>query len=230
GAIGAEYARLAGYPEGVCAAIEEQYLPDSAGGPLPETEAGKVLSAADKIDTLTVSFELGHRPSGSRDPFGLRRAAIGLARLAVEGGLQIPRALLEPEVRDFVEERLEGLLDVPVEFVRGARASGASELAQVAELARVLASLPDERLDRLHTVFTRAQRIVAKAGDEALPELRPELLQDEAEVAVAHALAGFEASAAAAGDLDAVVAAAEELAQPLERFFEEVLVDRKSVG
>jgi glycyl-tRNA synthetase beta chain len=224
GAIGAEYARLAGYPEAVCAAIEEQYLPDSAGGPLPETEAGKVLAAADKIDTLTVAFELGQRPTGSRDPFGLRRAAIGLARLAVDGGLRIPRELLEPEVRDFVEERLEGLLEVPVEYVRAARASHAPDLGQVAELARVLASLPDERLDRLHTVFTRAHRIVAKAGDEALPELRSELLQDEAEVAVAHGLAGFEASAAAAGDLDAVVAAAEALAAPLERFFEEVLV------
>ena len=79
-----EYARLAGYPEAVSAAIEEQYLPDSAGGPLPQTEAGKVLAAADKLDTLATSFSLGHKPSGSRDPYGLRRAAIGLNRLAVE--------------------------------------------------------------------------------------------------------------------------------------------------
>src|SRR5205814_6378390 len=68
GAIGAEYARLAGYPEAVCAAIEEQYLPESATGPLPETEAGKVLAAADKIDTLTIAFELRPKPTGSRDP------------------------------------------------------------------------------------------------------------------------------------------------------------------
>jgi glycyl-tRNA synthetase beta chain len=224
GAIGAEYARLAGYPEGVCAAIEEQYLPDSAGGPLPETEAGKVLAVADKIDTLAVAFELGHRPTGSRDPFGLRRAAIGLARLAVEGGLRVPRALLEPEVRDFVEERLESLLGVPVEYVRAARAASVPELGEVAQVARVLASLPDERLDRLHTVFTRADRIVAKAEDTELPELRSELLQDEAEVAAARALAGFEASAASAADLDATIGAAEELAAPLERFFDEVLV------
>ena len=224
GAIGAEYARLAGYPEGVCAAIEEQHLPDSAGGPLPETEAGKVLAAADKIDTLTVSLELGHRPTGSRDPFGLRRAAIGLARLAVEGGLRVPRELLAPEVREFVEERLESLLGVPVEYVRAARASRVADLGQVAELARVLASLPDERLDRLHTVFTRAHRIVDKAGPEELPELRSELLQEEAEVAVALALASFEASVDASPGFDAAVAAAEELAAPLERFFEEVLV------
>ena len=59
GHIGAEYARLAGFPEAVCAAIDEQYLPDSAGGPLPETETGRVLAAADKVDSLTVAFALG---------------------------------------------------------------------------------------------------------------------------------------------------------------------------
>ena len=89
GHIGAEYARLAGFPEGVCAAIEEQYLPDSADGPLPQTEPGRVLAAAEKVDNLTVAFALGQRPTGSRDPYGLRRAAIGLCRIAVEGGLQI---------------------------------------------------------------------------------------------------------------------------------------------
>jgi tetrameric-type glycyl-tRNA synthetase beta subunit len=222
GAIGAEYARLAGYPEAVCAAIEEQYLPEAAGGPLPETEAGKVLAAADKIDTLTVAFELGHRPTGSRDPFGLRRAAIGLARLATEGDLRIPRALLAPEVRDFVEERLESLLAVPVEYVRAARASNAAFLGEVPELATALAALPDERIDRIHTVYTRAQRIVDKA-DQELPELRRELLHEDAEIAAAKALTAFEADAASP-DLDAAIQGAERLAEPLERFFEEVLV------
>src|SRR5262249_50045831 len=66
GHVGAEYARLAGYPEAVCAAIDEQYLPDAADAPLPTTETGRVLSAADKIDTLNVSFGLGHRPTRSR--------------------------------------------------------------------------------------------------------------------------------------------------------------------
>src|SRR5437764_1267413 len=123
GYIGAEYARLAGYPDAVTKAIEEQYLPDASGGALPRTEPGKVLAAADKLDTLRIAFELGHKPSGSRDPYGLRRAAIGLVRLALEGGLSIERALLTEEVREFVEERLESLLNVPVEYVRAARAS-----------------------------------------------------------------------------------------------------------
>ena len=219
GAIGAEYARLAGYPEGVCGAIEEQYLPDSAGGPLPETEAGKVLAAADKIDTLTVAFELGHKPTGSRDPYGLRRAAIGLARLAVDGGLAIPRDLLPPEVREFVEERL----DVPVEHVRAARASAAAYLGEVARLATALAALPGDRIDRIHTVYTRAQRIVDKAAQD-LPDLRAELLLEAAELEVANAVRAFEATAAGADEFETVFSAAEQLAEPLERFFEDVLV------
>ena len=85
---------LAGYADDVCVAIAEHYLPDGADAPLPSTTAGRVLSAADRIDTLTVSFSLGHRPTGSRDPYGLRRAAIGLCRLAVEGGVSVSHELL----------------------------------------------------------------------------------------------------------------------------------------
>ena len=121
-----------GYPDAVCNAIEEQYLPDSAGGPLPASEAGKVLAVAERIDNLTVAFSLGERPSGTRDPYGLRRAAIGLCRLAMASAFPVDvgalvrldhRLLLEqaaevsPEppddVQDFVAERLEGLLDDP---------------------------------------------------------------------------------------------------------------------
>jgi glycyl-tRNA synthetase beta chain len=224
GYIGAEYARLAGYPEAVCAAVEEQYLPDAAGAPLPASEGGRILSTADKLDNLSVAFGLGRRPTGSRDPLGLRRDAIGLCRLAVEGGLAIPRELLEGDVRDFVEERLEGLLDVPVEFVRAARASAVTDLGAVAELARVLATLEDARLDRLHTVYTRASNIVRKAGEDELPELRPELLVEDAERAVAEAQDRAFAGLGEAAGFDEAVSAAEELADPLARFFDEVLV------
>jgi glycyl-tRNA synthetase beta chain len=225
GHIGAEYARLAGYPEAVCAAIDEHYLPDSAGGPLPQTEAGKILSAADKLDNLTVAFELGHRPTGSRDPFGLRRAAIGLCRLAVEGGLEIPRELLVSEVRDFVEERLEHLLDVPVEFVRAARRSSAADLRAVAELAKTLADLPDEQLRTIHTAYTRADRIAGKSGDAG--DLDPALLAEPAEQEVARVLGEVDPelrAALAERDYDRATRAAAQLGPVLERFFDEVLV------
>jgi len=223
GHIGAEYARLAGYPEAVCAAIEEHYLPESAHGALPQTEAGRILAAADRIDTLNVAFELGHQPTGSRDPFGLRRAAIGLCRLATDGGLRVPLSLLRDDVRDFVEERYENLLDVPVEYVRAARRARADDLGRVAEIARTLATLDRADLQRIHTVFTRAQNITAKA-DGIGESLRPELLVEDAEREVAATLDEVGATLEGAEAVEAQVHAADKLAEPLERFFQDVLV------
>jgi glycyl-tRNA synthetase beta chain len=221
GYIGAEYARLAGYPEAVSAAIEEQYLPDSAGGPLPQTETGKVLAAADKLDTLTTSFSLGHRPSGSRDPYGLRRAAIGLDRLAVEGGLVVPRSLLPDEVREFVEERLEGLLDVPVEYVRAARASAALDLGGVARLAEALyAERETPAFDGVYTAYERAHRLAGRAAEEAAPEVDHTLLKEDAELALADGLGEVELDA----DVRRALESGATLAPLMERFFDEVLV------
>jgi glycyl-tRNA synthetase beta chain len=246
GHIGAEYARLAGYPEAVCRAVEEQYLPDAAGGPLPATEPGRVLAAAERIDNLAVAFSLGERPSGTRDPYGLRRAAIGLCRLAVESSLAIDVAALttlahrllvehgadvgaEPpdDVHDFVAERLEGLLRVPVEFVRAARGSGLSQLGQLAALATALARLPERELDAVHTVYTRSDRLAGRHEGDAAASVDSGLLADEAErevVAVLDRIAPEIETAIAEGDFDGALAAAAGLGEPLDRFFEDVLV------
>ena len=227
GHIGAEYARLAGYPEAVCAAIDEQYLPDAGGGPLPTTEAGRVLSASDKIDNLTTAFGLGQRPSGSRDPYALRRAAIGLCRLATEGGLAIPRGLLDDEVREFVEERYEGLLELPIEFLRAARASSVAELGQVAELARALAALDDPTLNRLHTAYSRADRLAGKSEGEAGAAVDPGLLLETTEVELARAVEGVGAEVQGAlerGDPRTALERATALGAPVDRFFDDVLV------
>jgi glycyl-tRNA synthetase beta chain len=226
GHVGAEYARLAGYPEAVCAAIDEQYLPDAGDAPLPQTETGRVLSAADKVDTLNVSFGLGQRPSGSRDPYGLRRAAIGLCRLATEGNLVIERGLMEGEAGEFVEERFEGLLDAPVEYVRAARRAPVRDLGAVARLAQALAALPDERFAPIHTAYIRASRL-AEREEGAAAELDPALLLEPAEVEVSEALERVDPQIAAAldsGDFGAAVEAAAELGPLLDTFFDDVLV------
>ena len=223
GHIGAEYARLAGYPDAVTTAIEEQYLPDSAGGPLPQTEPGKVLAAADKLDTLRTSFELGHKPSGSRDPYGLRRAAIGLLRLAVEGGLTIERSLLPDEVRDFIEERLESLLDIPVEYVRAARASNAGDLGAVARRAEELYAQRDSSaFEGVYTAYDRAHRLAGKAADSAAGQLDRALLKEDAERALAEGLS--KVAIDGNGDLGAALESGAQLAPLMERFFDEVLV------
>jgi glycyl-tRNA synthetase beta chain len=245
GHIGAEYARLAGFPEAVCAAVDEQYLPDSAGGPLPETETGRVLAAADKVDSLTVAFALGQRPTGSRDPYGLRRAAIGLCRLALEGNLELDVSALSgrahqllvdqgaelvddaSDVAEFVEERLEGMLDVPVEFVRAARASGVTELGAIPRLAEALAAAADsDAFEGAYVAYDRANRLAGKS-DGAAKEVDPKLATDEAELALIEAVAGVSPkifAALEAREFDAALAAAAELRAPVDRFFDEVLV------
>lgn len=245
GHIGAEYARLAGFPEAVCAAIEEQYLPDAAEGPLPQTETGRVLAAAERIDNLTVAFALGQRPTGSRDPHGLRRAAIGLCRLAVEGALAIDvarlvardRALLveqgaavtdDPaDVTDFVLERLEGLLGSPVEFVRAARAGAVTELGAVARLAETLAAeASSDEFERAYVAYDRSNRLAGKA-DGAAASLEASLATDEAELALIDALATASPrieAAIAEHDFTGAIDAAALLAEPVGRFFDEVLV------
>lgn len=245
GHIGAEYARLAGFPEAVCAAVDEQYLPDAARGPLPETETGRVLAAVDKVDSLTVAFALGQRPTGSRDPYGLRRAAIGLCRLALEGNLELDVAELSArahqllvdqgaeleddagDVADFVEERLEGMLDVPVEFVRAARASGVTELGAIARLAETLAEAADsDAFEGAYVAYDRANRLAGKSNGAA-NEVDPKLATDEAELALIDAVSTASpriSAALEAREFDAALAAAAELRAPVDRFFDEVLV------
>jgi glycyl-tRNA synthetase beta chain len=223
GYIGAEYARLAGYPDAVTKAIEEQYLPDASGGLLPQTEPGKVLAAADKLDTLRVAFELGHKPSGSRDPYGLRRAAIGLVRLALEGGLTIDRELLPEELREFVEERLESLLDVPVEYVRAARASNVPDLGGVARRAEELyRERESPEFEGVYTAYDRAHSLAGKAQEAASPQLDRGLLVEDAEKELAETLA--KVAIDGNGDIKAALESGAELAPVMERFFDEVLV------
>lgn len=100
GRMGYHYAKLDGEPAEVAVAIEEQYLPRHAGDRLPASATGRALSIADRADTLAGVFALGKRPSGAKDPFGLRRTALGLLRILVEDqvDLDLP-ALLNEAVR-----------------------------------------------------------------------------------------------------------------------------------
>lgn len=89
GAMGAYYAAADGEAAEVATAIGEQYLPRYAGDGLPQTTAGRILAVADKLDTLAGIFSIGKKPSGNRDPYGLRRAALGVIRILVECGMDL---------------------------------------------------------------------------------------------------------------------------------------------
>lgn len=90
GRMGYYYALRNGEPDAVATAIEEQYLPRQAGDRLAGSSAGRCLAIAERLDTLAGAFALGKKPSGNKDPFGLRRAALGLVRTLIEGGIELP--------------------------------------------------------------------------------------------------------------------------------------------
>ena len=148
-------------------------------------------------------------------------AAIGLCRLALEGGLTILRELMPEDVREFVEERLEGLVDVPVEYVRAARASAAPDLASVGRLAETLyAERETASFDGVYTAYERADRLAGRAADEAAEQLDRSLLREDAERALADGLAAVSVD----GDVRKALESGAKLAPLVERFFDEVLV------
>jgi glycyl-tRNA synthetase beta chain len=103
GVMGAEYARMEGYPEAVSTGIQEHYLPTGAGGRLPTSEIGAVVGLADRMDTITGCFAIGLEPSGSADPFALRRHALAVIRIVEEMGWDI-------SLQGFIEKGLSLLI------------------------------------------------------------------------------------------------------------------------
>jgi glycyl-tRNA synthetase beta chain len=125
GTMGRYYAEAQGEPEELARALEEHYRPRYAGDSLPTSKTGQAVALADKIDTLVGIFAIEQRPTGAKDPFGLRRAALGLLRILLEGRLEldlfellrkaaagqpVQKSGVTDEVYDFIAERLRGLL------------------------------------------------------------------------------------------------------------------------
>jgi glycyl-tRNA synthetase beta chain len=223
GVMGRYYAAADGEPAEVATAIDEHYLPRGAGGTLPGTGAGTAIALADKLDTLAGIFSIGQKPSGTKDPFGLRRAAIGTLRILIERKLDIDlkalvaRALeLQPlsgptvatELWDYILERLRaylldgggGLAGVTTEMFDAVRASNpVSPLdftARLAALAKFLA-LPDAA--SLTAANKRISNILKKA-ESGSGTVDVAQLTEPAEKAL-HA-----AVAALAGDVDRALA------------------------
>ena len=92
GVMGREYARLDGEKDDICEGIFEHYLPRFAGDELPKTEIGRILGIADKIDNIVATFSRGKAPTGSQDPFALRRQALGIINILIEGKMNVDMA------------------------------------------------------------------------------------------------------------------------------------------
>jgi glycyl-tRNA synthetase beta chain len=253
GYAGSVYARHAGETEAVCAAIEEHHRPVEAGGGLPAGEAGALLSIADKADTVAVAFALGAQPTGSRDPYGLRRAAAGVVAIALSRGFELglgelmaasvhrlvaqghdlKRKPLEsvPHAVDFVLDRVEPLMleeGVSVEEIRAARGSGVSGPLPLAALCRALRDARDsEQLVQLRDAYGRCSRIAAKGAEEAATAVDTSRFEMDEERGLCAALtvADIEiADAAARRDFASALEAAAAMVAPINAYFEAVMV------
>jgi len=117
GIMGTYYAQADGEPHEVAAAIREHYLPRAAGDQLPATRAGLALAIADKLDTLAGIFAIGEKPTGTKDPFGLRRAALGVQRILIEKALEL-------DLRKYIDQALAAVR-ADIERVRATAATAA---------------------------------------------------------------------------------------------------------
>ncbi len=153
GLMGRYYAQYDGEPAEVCEAMREQYLPRFAGDELPATKTGMAVAIADKLDTIAGIFATGQKPTGTRDPFGLRRAALGLLRIAVEHRLELDLPALIGSALAALpftapENTAREVYEYVVERLRAYYLEGDAGLAITAEMFdAVLATRPASPLD-----------------------------------------------------------------------------------
>jgi glycyl-tRNA synthetase beta chain len=190
GVVGGLYARAQGERPEVWQAIYDHYKPESMEDAIPRHLAGRQVSLADKLDTLRGCFRVGLIPTGSRDPFGLRRAAQGVVRILVEGKIAVPLLdLLEgnPQLAAFFEDRVKFYFKDHRGFkydeVNAAMAAGWSNLVDLeARLMRIRTLRPTPDFEPLAASFKRIHNILVQAGftgggaiDQSLLEPGPEL-------------------------------------------------------
>ena len=245
GVMGKEYALLDGESPEVAEAIFEQYLPRFAGDVLPQTEAGKVLSIIDKVDNIVATFSRGLIPTGSQDPYALRRQTIGILNILLGSEwnislrpifkasmefLNVPGEKQEEllnQVEEFFTLRLKNIFldrEVPHHVIDLLLSNNELSVADAEGLVNaLLANRIDENVE-LVQAYTRMYNLVK---DVEYTGVNSDLLKEDAEKELFEAASkASEASSAAweAGDYDAVVAVPATLVPAINKFFEDVMV------
>ena len=245
GVMGKEYALLDGESPEVAEAIFEQYLPRFAGDVLPQTEAGKVLSIIDKVDNIVATFSRGLIPTGSQDPYALRRQTIGILNILLGSEWNISlrpifKASMEllnvaadkqeellSQVEEFFTLRLKNIFldrEVPHHVIDLLLSNNELSVADAEGLVNaLLANRIDENVE-LVQAYTRMYNLVK---DVEYTGVNSDLLKEDAEKALFEAASkASEASLAAweAGDYAAVVAVPATLVPTINQFFEDVMV------
>ncbi|RFF26797.1 MULTISPECIES: glycine--tRNA ligase subunit beta [unclassified Wenzhouxiangella] len=249
GIMGRYYALSDGEPKAVADAIEGHYRPRHAGDELAHDAAGRALALADRLDTVLGVFAAGQKPRGGKDPFALRRAALGIVRLLADSGttLTIRKALeaaaqplegtvaidetLVDEVEQFVFERLRSWASEQGMETNTVHAVAAGEAGSVADFlarARAVQQFADDpAMASLVAANKRAGNLLKQAGLQTGQRIDRQLLSEVAESRLAAAIDSTESEldrAMEQADYPAALATLAKLREPVDAFFDEVMV------
>ncbi len=250
GIMGGYYARHDGLSSDVAEAIEDHYKPRFAGDELPRNKVGLVVALADKLETLIGMFGIGNVPTGDKDPFALRRHALGVIRMLIEKDMTLALpdvlALSAPVfgdkitggsdvLIDFIYDRLAGSLREQgfsaqeVDAVMALRPARLGQVSQFLSAVRAFAALPES--PALAAANKRIGNILKKAG-EVDAHVNPALLQEEAEKnlhAVMQKLLPESEAQFQAGDYTASLQTLAALRGPVDAFFDDVMVNAEAM-
>ena len=248
GIMGRYYAAHDGEPEEVALALDEQYMPRHAGDALPTCPTGQALAIADKIDTLTGIFGIGQIPTGTRDPYALRRAALGLLRIIIERDLDLDlEALIKAsaaaygslfdadpvagQVFDFVMDRLRAYYQdagLPLDGFEAVLACRPTRPRDFDRRIRAVTAFRELSAAASLAAANKRIRNILKKTDEAIPEgVDDELLHEPAEKTLAETLHQMQTLVAPmldSGDYAQALSRLADLREPVDAFFDHVMV------
>ena len=248
GIMGRAYARIQGEPEAVAVAINEHYLPNRAGGPIPETMEGSILALADKTDTVVSCFAVGLIPSGTADPFALRRQTLGIIRIILEKPFTLslselidkafrlveskavePLETVKQNVLDFFLGRLHHYLvsqfGYSPDVVEAALAVGIDDIVDAAARVKALAAFkthPD--FDGLAAGFKRVVNILKEPETTPVDAALLTVPAEQALLAALDASEGIVSDRLGRSEYDAAFETMARLKAPIDAFFDSVLV------
>lgn len=246
GIMGREYAKLDGECEKVAIAIDEHYMPRFAGDAQPQTTAGRIVSTADKIDTIVGTFHLGKIPTGSQDPFALRRQALGLVHMMIEAKYHLSisrlvakamdlygiteteeRAKMQADVAEFLRLRLRNVLEVEqirydaVDAVLG----DVDDIYNVLLRARAVTAFTGQKdAARSMQAFVRVANIARKNAAETIYPERVHMAEEKALYQAYTSTKSAVESLVSGEDFEGAIDALTELVAPIDAFFDNVMV------
>jgi glycyl-tRNA synthetase beta chain len=249
GIMGRYYATADGESQAVAQAIEEHYMPRQAGAELPKTPSGRVLALADRLDSIVGLFAAGKTPKGGKDPFALRRAALGVVRILDDSGCSLTleaavrlttevlsdRMSVDPTIQGellaFLNERLRshaneaGLDTTTVQAVAAGKDSSIRDFMARGRAVQDFSESPDA--EALIAAYKRSSNLLKQAKEQTIAEVDPDLLIDHEEKALFEAISTVSdqlGQAVEQRDYPAALNMLAGLRSPLDDFFDQVMV------